>query len=59
MSILHCIDFYARRVIAYPLAILGFLGTLVSRECLYAAAWIVDMDLKDVIVDDEDHDLFI
>ena len=41
------IDFYARRAVAWPLALLGLLLTELSALLITAAAWVADVDPQD------------
>lgn len=50
MTLLLAIDWYARRAVAWPLALAGLLFTYVSEGLINAAAWVADVDTKD---DDE------
>jgi hypothetical protein len=41
---MRVIDFYARRCVAWPLAILGLLLTWISEGLIRTAAWLADVD---------------
>jgi hypothetical protein len=42
----RAIDRFARRCVAWPLAILGLLLTWGAEGCIYAAAWLADIDVE-------------
>jgi hypothetical protein len=44
---MRTLDFYARRMVAWPLALLGLLLTWISEGCIRTAAWLADVDPAD------------
>jgi len=45
---LTTLDWFGRRCLAWPLAILGSIGTDISGWLLRAAAWLVEYDLSEL-----------
>lgn len=44
---LAAIDLFARRIVAWPLALIGLALSFVSEGLIYAAAWLVGIDPSD------------
>lgn len=44
---MNAIDWWARRCVAWPLALAGMMLTWVSEALILAAAWVADIDPDD------------